>query len=160
MATRIPPSLKRLNLTAIMARVQREQGWTAAEAGDAELWYRRFLQLSLERGSKPFYAITEQADHVWHAHILFTRKYRQDCERIFGGYLDHTPADKGPDSLSKERQRQAAALYFKVFAVALDAEGACPALLPLAGRRKRDLQPLTVRSDFLGGPAVSLWPRG
>ena len=47
MATRIPPSLKRLNLTAIMARVQREQGWSAAEASDAELWYRRFLQLSL-----------------------------------------------------------------------------------------------------------------
>ncbi len=117
MATRIPPSLKRLNLTAIMARVQKEQGWTAAEATEAELWYRRFLQLSLERGSKPFYAITEQADHVWHAHILFTRKYRQDCERIFGGYLDHTPADKGPDSLSQERQRQAAALYFKEFAV-------------------------------------------
>jgi hypothetical protein len=117
MATRIPPSLKRLNLTAIMARVRREQGWSAAEAGDAELWYRRFLQLSLERGSKPFYAITEQADHVWHAHILFTRKYRQDCERIFGGYLDHMPADKGPDSLSKERQRRAAALYLKEFAV-------------------------------------------
>jgi hypothetical protein len=27
----------------------------------------------------------------WHAHILDTQQYRQDCQAIFGQYLDHYP---------------------------------------------------------------------
>ncbi len=109
------PDLSRLNLKAIVARVQNERGWSDTQAREAELWYRRFLQLSYDRGPEPFYAISENADHVWHGHILFTRKYREDCARIFGGYLDHTPAAAGPDTLTELRQKRAAALYMKTF---------------------------------------------
>src|SRR4051812_20170867 len=34
---------------------------------------------------------TSEIDAVWHAHILHTKKYMQDCARLFGGYLHHTP---------------------------------------------------------------------
>ena len=30
-------------------------------------------------------------DKFWHAHILDTRKYIEDCERVFGCYLHHFP---------------------------------------------------------------------
>ncbi len=30
-------------------------------------------------------------DHVWHCHILDTEKYRQDCQLLFGRFLDHFP---------------------------------------------------------------------
>ena len=31
-------------------------------------------------------------DIVWHTHILFTEKYHEDCETLFGEYLHHRPA--------------------------------------------------------------------
>jgi hypothetical protein len=30
-------------------------------------------------------------DEMWHQHILDTAAYRQDCEAIFGRFLDHFP---------------------------------------------------------------------
>jgi hypothetical protein len=30
-------------------------------------------------------------DEFWHQHILDTRAYRNDCERLFGVYYDHYP---------------------------------------------------------------------
>ena len=40
-------------------------------------------------------------DEFWHQHILDTRKYRDDCENIFGHYMDHTPG------LDPEAQKRA-----------------------------------------------------
>ena len=34
---------------------------------------------------------SEEVDEFWHNHILDTRKYKQDCEQIFGFYLEHYP---------------------------------------------------------------------
>jgi len=34
---------------------------------------------------------TRDIDAFWHAHILDTRKYIDDCERVFGFYLHHFP---------------------------------------------------------------------
>jgi hypothetical protein len=28
---------------------------------------------------------------MWHRHILDTRAYAEDCERIFGGFMHHFP---------------------------------------------------------------------
>ena len=30
-------------------------------------------------------------DKVWHQHILHTRDYARDCQRIFGAFLHHAP---------------------------------------------------------------------
>ena len=30
-------------------------------------------------------------DEFWHQHILDTKKYRDDCKKIFGEYFDHYP---------------------------------------------------------------------
>jgi len=58
------------------------------EAGELE--YRRFLTL------KYFYPAvslvpSQQVDAIWHAHILDTRAYREDCEKVFGRFIDHYP---------------------------------------------------------------------
>jgi len=109
------PNLDRLDLKTVVARAQAEQRWSDSQAREAELWYRRFLQLTRERGRGPFYAIDETADHLWHAHILFTRKYRADCQRFFGAYLDHTPAKTVSNELVAARRVRAEALYRKAF---------------------------------------------
>jgi hypothetical protein len=52
--------------------------------------YRRFLALHLaypEMDVVPCKIV----DEMWHQHILDTAAYRQDCDAIFGSYLDHFP---------------------------------------------------------------------
>lgn len=56
----------------------------------SEQEYRRFLTL------KRFYPSvalvpSKVVDAIWHAHILDTRAYREDCQQVFGRFIDHYP---------------------------------------------------------------------
>lgn len=64
-------------------------GWSREKADRIEVQYRRFLFLTATR-PEPIVPTTD-VDEFWHAHILDTHKYFEDCERIFGGYLHHFP---------------------------------------------------------------------
>jgi len=63
----------------------------SAEQWDkAEVEYRRFLSL------KKWYpgislVPSKLVDKIWHAHILDTRAYREDCNNVFGRFIDHYP---------------------------------------------------------------------
>jgi hypothetical protein len=52
--------------------------------------YRRFLVMHM---SHPDVEVVpcSMVDEFWHQHILDTIAYRQDCEAIFGEFLDHYP---------------------------------------------------------------------
>ena len=65
-------------------------GWTSEHIDRIELAYRRFLVL-LAKYPHLQIAPTRDIDAFWHAHILDTRKYAADCERIFGGFVHHYP---------------------------------------------------------------------
>lgn len=52
--------------------------------------YRKFLFLT-ETHSEAAVVPTPLVDKVWHAHILDTRKYMEDCDHLFGQYLHHFP---------------------------------------------------------------------
>ncbi|GAA5189567.1 hypothetical protein [Ferrimonas gelatinilytica] len=56
----------------------------------AQLEYQRFLTLKM---LYPLAALvpSKQVDEIWHAHILDTRAYRDDCEKLFGRFVDHYP---------------------------------------------------------------------
>jgi len=62
-----------------------EQEWDKAEVE-----YRRFLTL---KQIYPGVSLvpSKQVDQVWHAHILDTRAYREDCSKLFGRFIDHYP---------------------------------------------------------------------
>ncbi|STX27686.1 Uncharacterized conserved protein [Legionella beliardensis] len=56
--------------------------------------YRAFLKQALKNRFNNIDCILQPeplADIVWHTHILFTQKYHQDCNVIFGEYLHHQP---------------------------------------------------------------------
>lgn len=65
-------------------------GWTRAEADRHELAYRRFLAL-LAKFPDQVIAPDTNVDKFWHAHILDTMKYAEDCEHVFGYFLHHFP---------------------------------------------------------------------
>ncbi|MDH2373890.1 glycine-rich domain-containing protein-like [Cobetia sp. 3AK] len=91
----------------------------SVEAWDkAEREYRRFLSL------KAFYPAvslvpSKEVDTLWHAHILDTRAYREDCHQVFGRFIDHYPyfGIYGEDDYQqlKDAFAQTVALYEKHF---------------------------------------------
>ncbi|PKH02129.1 hypothetical protein CXF72_13320 [Psychromonas sp. MB-3u-54] len=63
----------------------------AVEEWDAgQLEYQRFLTLKMLYPSEVLVP-SKLVDKVWHAHILDTRAYREDCEKLFGRFIDHYP---------------------------------------------------------------------
>lgn len=82
--------LARVDLTGVMAHVQRDTGLNDADIARAEDLYRKFLTLKGMDFTKPVVP-PRLVDEVWHAHITFTRQYAADCELLFGEFLHHNP---------------------------------------------------------------------
>jgi hypothetical protein len=55
-----------------------------------EKLYKRFLVLNLMYPDKQIVP-NKEVDMFWHAHILDTIKYAEDCEQVFGRFLHHFP---------------------------------------------------------------------
>ena len=82
-----------LNLDPIKMKLmdaKEGQGWTSAQADFYEQEYKRFLAL-LAKFPDDVIAPNTSVDKFWHAHILDTVKYAQDCENVFGYFLHHYP---------------------------------------------------------------------
>jgi hypothetical protein len=99
-----------LDLSSVRGKLVEKLGWTIAKAEAVELEYKRFLYALTHKSpgvliSPP----TNDVDEFWHQHILDTRKYREDCQKIFGHYVDHTPG------LSVEEQANADARRRRVY---------------------------------------------
>jgi hypothetical protein len=98
-------------------------GWSPRECDAAEIEYKRFLTLKLRHPDVEL-SPNRVIDTFWHAHILDTRRYRDDCARIFGRFIDHFPyfgmggADDARDLLRVFAQTQA--LYAEAFGEPMD----------------------------------------
>lgn len=66
------------------------QGWSADAVNHYEKEYKRFLTLVVKYPEKTI-APNKTVDAFWHAHILDTMKYADDCEQVFGYFLHHYP---------------------------------------------------------------------
>jgi hypothetical protein len=93
--------IRHLDLSSIRAKLVEKLGWTEDRVKDVELSYKRFLYALAHKDTGDIISPPSlDVDEFWHQHILDTRKYRDDCETIFGHYMDHTP---GLDSESQKR---------------------------------------------------------
>lgn len=63
---------------------------TLDEADHLVALYRQWLVLCLRYPDVGIVPTTD-IDQVWHAHILDTAKYEQDCQHVFGFFLHHFP---------------------------------------------------------------------
>lgn len=66
------------------------KGYDAAHLDVMEQEYRRFLAMHIAYPEAEVVPCS-MVDEIWHQHILDTIAYRQDCEVIFGEFLDHYP---------------------------------------------------------------------
>lgn len=88
-----PPGLPDFDLTRVRDRVRKEHSdWPATRLAEAESGYRRFLaEAKVPRREE--HRPEPDVDEIWHAHILFTEQYQEDCVRYFGFYFHHRPFD-------------------------------------------------------------------
>ena len=93
------------------------RGYSAAELDSMEREYRRYLALQLafpEATIVPCRIV----DELWHQHILDTRAYAVDCERLFGSFLHHYPYFGMRDEAEAEELRDAYADTLERYRVA------------------------------------------
>lgn len=83
-------SVLNLDFSMLKMKLVKEEGWTLEACDDAEDLYRKFLALNI-RYPEAKICPNGPTDDFWHAHILDTRKYAEDCQALFGGYLHHFP---------------------------------------------------------------------
>ncbi len=95
----LPPPIAQMDLSSIKEKlIERATGGREKDCppvplerlDEALMDYRRYLFLNLKYPGFPV-APSYDIDEVWHQHILFTRRYGADCERIFGGMRHHIP---------------------------------------------------------------------
>ena len=85
--------LRALDLSMIrmkLADPKEGKGWNPAQLDLAEGEYRKFLALCLAYPDDDIVPCT-LVDETWHAHILDTQAYAQDCDTIFGFFYHHFP---------------------------------------------------------------------
>lgn len=85
-------NIDKLILKEVMERVIKQH--PDINAPNLEREYRRFLCLAFMslQSEQPFMCRPPPLiDEVWHQHILFTRKYAEDCHMIGGTFLHHYP---------------------------------------------------------------------
>jgi hypothetical protein len=82
--------VSQLDFTMLKRKMNEERGWTPEFCEEVESLSRRFLALNVRYPNRKI-CPTGPIDDFWHAHILDTRAYMQDCDTIFGRYLHHFP---------------------------------------------------------------------
>lgn len=101
-----------------------------AQADEAVGLYRCFLKLCVLYSGLAIVP-THQLDQVWHTHMLDTAKYRADCDRVFGRFLDHFPyaglRGEGDRRAWRENFARTRGLFRDLFGVEIGTEPAASA---------------------------------
>jgi hypothetical protein len=100
--------IRNLDLSSLRAKLMETQGWSSEHAEEVEGGYKRFLYALAHKEPEDMLSPpSQEIDEFWHQHILDTRKYREDCNAVFGHYIDHTPGlAPGPQRRADMRRAQ------------------------------------------------------
>ena len=117
-------TINSMDLGGVIDRMRFVHNWTKKSAELAETQYRNYLLLCKKYGETHPLPPSHEIDEFWHNHVLCTRRYTKDCEKIFGYYLHHDPhhGDRGTilhEDLVQTFKESTRELYFKEFGVPL-----------------------------------------
>lgn len=110
-------AIQALDLEPVKLRVMDPklgEGWSRDYADSIAIAYKNYLTMLVKYpDDAEDILLSEDVDEFWHTHILQTRKYTQDCLKVFGNFLHHephvgevTPADLEKRTAQAERTRQ------------------------------------------------------
>ncbi len=118
--------IEKLELGSVRAKAVEKLDWSQDQAARVEGDYKRFLYaLAHRREGEVLSPPSQEVDEFWHQHILDTRRYREDCDRVFGHYIDHTPGlDAERQRKADERRRQVYAQY-NIDNISFDSSDSC-----------------------------------
>lgn len=122
--------IAKIDLSKVMARVQRERGLDGATLARAEDMYRKWLTLhgkNLDVRLVPPVLV----DLVWESHFIYSRQYMADCDFMFGEMLHHNPTDD--EDTTDDFENGTVALFEKEFGVSIYTYGV-PMELMMASR--------------------------
>ena len=74
---------------AFASKLSRKHGWTARFARHAIREYKKFVYLGVTNTIKV--TPSKVIDVVWHEHLLFSRPYREFCDKVLEQPFDHNP---------------------------------------------------------------------
>ena len=105
-------AIRALDLEPIKLRVmdpELGEAWTREYAESVERAYRNYLTMLVKHPEDAEdLVVSKDVDEFWHTHILHTMKYTEDCERVFGRYLHHSP--HGRERTPAEAKARAASI--------------------------------------------------
>jgi len=118
-----------LDLTSVKIRLMDPkvgEGWTREYADRIEVAFKHYLSMAVKyQEHAEDILLSEDVDEFWHAYILQTIKYADDCQAVFGTFLHHSPhigeltqADHDKRDALAEKTR---ALYQREFGSLADA---------------------------------------
>jgi hypothetical protein len=93
------PALALQDHDFLVSRVVEEHGWSVERAKGAIVEYLRFLVMLAEAPKMELVASSD-IDLVWHEHLIDTKNYAADCQRLFGHFIHHRRA-RTPDELAE-----------------------------------------------------------
>jgi hypothetical protein len=103
-------AIQGLDLESVKLRVmdpELGEGWSQEYADGIEVAYKNYLvMLTKYPDDIEDILISKDVDEFWHAHILHTKKYADDCQKIFGNFLHHDPQPR--ERSSAEIQKRSA----------------------------------------------------
>ena len=137
-------AIRALDLESIKLRVmdpELGEGWTREYAESIERAYRNYLTMLVKHPEDVGdIVVSKDVDEFWHAHILHTMKYTEDCERVFGTYLHHNPDISGRAPAEIERKaalvEKTRRLYQQEFGRTQDSRGALSEIR-ISGKTRR-----------------------
>lgn len=80
----------KIDLTPVRDGLVKRDGLSEDHADRCIALYKLFLDMNAEHPNQQT-APTRDVDRAWHRHILLTKRYIDDCNTMFGGYLIHDP---------------------------------------------------------------------
>ncbi len=82
--------ISQLDFTPHGYKLEKEYGWSVEKINYTIESYKEWLALQVHYEDLSF-APSELIDEFWHVHILDTRKYLEDCQKIKGSLIHHYP---------------------------------------------------------------------
>jgi|SRR5579871_6061091 len=114
--------IQTLDFSQIIDKLVDHMGWARGHAVEAAELYKKFLFLQRKYGHLYTLPPSEDIDEFWHMHILDTKRYRKDCEVIFGRILEHYPYLGIDESTNFEDLERAFGKTHELFALEFNKE--------------------------------------